>query len=67
MRRTYSQDFLSGGVVVRATVLEFPTIDDVVVTESQIVAYEIASQVPQPDRRVGRDIRDVLVRFGVNR
>lgn len=67
MRRTYSQDFVSNGLVLRATVLEFPTIDDVVVTEAQIVAYEIASQSSQPDRRVGRDIRDVLVRFGVAR
>jgi hypothetical protein len=67
MRRTYSQDFASNGLILRATVLEFPTIDDVVVTEAQIVAYEIAAQNAQPDRRVERDVRDVLVRFGVSR
>lgn len=67
MRRTYSQDFVSNGLVLRATVLEFPTIDDVVVTEAQIVAYEIASRTAPQDRRVDRDLRDVLVRFGVNR
>lgn len=67
MRRTYSQDFVSNGTVLRATVLEFPTIDDVVVTEAQLTAYGIASQTPQGDRRVERDIRDVLVRFGVAR
>jgi SRSO17 transposase len=67
MRRTYSQDFASNGLMLRATVLEFPTIDDVVVTEAQITAYGIASQTPQSDRRVDREIRDFLVRFGVAR
>lgn len=67
MRRSYSQSFTSKGLVLQATVIEDPTIDDVVATEAQIIAFEIASGTKQPERRVGRDVRDTLVRFGVAR
>ena len=44
-----------------------PTIDDVVITEMRLHAHEISSGQTDPDRRVSRDIRDFLIRIGVER
>ena len=51
------------------TVLLFdnPTIDDVLVVEMKIRAAELMNGEINEERRVGRDIRDVLIRLGVER
>jgi len=50
-------------------VISNPTIDDVVVTECRIRAAEIEQQqsLGESGRRVQRDIRDFLIRLGVER
>ena len=49
-------------------VISNPTIDDVVVTEMRIRASEIEQQKDlSSSRRVARDIRDFLIRLGVER
>jgi hypothetical protein len=47
-------------------IVDNPTIDDVLMVESQLYAAEIESG-ESTDRRVGRDIRDLLIRLGVER
>jgi hypothetical protein len=45
-----------------------PTVDDVVITEARIQAAEISNgDVLVDERRVQRDIRDFLIRLGVER
>lgn len=48
-------------------VLDNPTIDDVLVVEMQLRAAEIMNGETNADRRVSRDVRDVLIRLGVER
>lgn len=47
--------------------ISYPTIDDVVVTEMRLTAYEIFSGKKDATRRVDRQIRDYLIRTGVER
>jgi hypothetical protein len=62
-----SRVVLDGKPVV-VKLISNPTIDDVVVTETRIHAAEIFNQVSLSDeRRVQRDIRDFLIRIGVER
>lgn len=56
----------AGGRPYTVTVLDNPTIDDILVVEMQVQAFQIA-QGETLDRRVGRDVRDVLIRLGVER
>lgn len=44
-----------------------PTIDDVLITEMRVRAHEIVSGKTDDERRVSRDIRDFLIRVGVER
>jgi hypothetical protein len=45
-----------------------PTVDDVVITEARIQAAEISNgDVLVDERRVQRDVRDFLIRLGVER
>ena len=44
-----------------------PIIDDVVITEARIMAGEIENGTLVEDRRVDRDVRDFLIRLGVER
>lgn len=46
--------------------LTHPLIDDVLITEAKISAFEIENG-PGADRRVDRAIRDYLLRIGVER
>jgi hypothetical protein len=55
------------GVPYTVTFIDSPTIDDVVVTESRIYAAEIMNSSTPMDRRVDRDVRDILIRLGVER
>lgn len=67
MRRTYAQDLVVDGQVVRATLIEDPNIDDVIATEARVYGYQLFTGTVDPERRVDRDVRDILVRFGVVR
>ena len=44
-----------------------PTVDDIVITEGRIAAYERMQGSATEERRVQRDIRDFLIRLGVER
>lgn len=46
--------------------ISHPTIEDVLVTEAKIAAFEIENG-PGEERRVERPIRDYLIRLGVER
>jgi len=48
-------------------VLDNPTIEDVLVVEMRLRAAELANGVEHPEHRVSRDIRDILIRTGVER
>lgn len=49
-------------------VIHNPTIDDVIITEARVRASGIENGSPSDDdRRVQRDIRDFLIRLGVER
>lgn len=67
MRRSYTQDIVVDGTIVRATLIEDPNIDDVLVTEARVYGYSRFVNTVDPERRVDRNIRDLLLRFGVAR
>lgn len=47
--------------------LDNPTIDDVLVVEMKLRAAEIMNSETNEGHRVSRDVRDVLIRLGVER
>lgn len=47
--------------------IDNPTIDDVLVVEMKLKAAEVVNGEPDPTRRVEREVRDVLLRLGVER
>lgn len=49
------------------SIIDNPTIEDVVETEARIYAAEVMNNTPREDRRVERPIRDFLIRLGVDR
>lgn len=55
-----------GGRPYTMRLLSHPVIDDILITEARITAFEIENG-KGPDRRVDRDIRDYLIRLGVER
>lgn len=67
MRRTYTQDIPVDGSMVRVTLIEDPNIDDVMETEARVYGYQMFTDTVDPNRRVDRDVRDILLRFGVTR
>lgn len=48
-------------------VISNPLIDDVVITEAKLLASEIENGPFSEDRRVERNVRDFLIRLGVER
>lgn len=60
--RTYDEN----GRPYALHVVTNPTIDDVLCIEMRLSAYEVQAGAPlNPDRRVGRDVRDFLIKIGV--
>jgi hypothetical protein len=59
-------DIVVAGRPLTLKLLSHPLIDDILLTEAQIAAFEIENG-PGEERRVGRDIRDYLIRLGVER
>jgi hypothetical protein len=66
-RRDIQQRLIVGGRPYVITLLHNPTIDDVLLTEARVAAAAIESKVSDEDRSVSRDIRDYLIRTGVER
>jgi hypothetical protein len=68
MRRTNTSLLrTTDGKLVEATIITSPNIDDIVITEAKVQAYNIWKGNEDPDRRTGREVRDILLRFGVQR
>lgn len=47
--------------------IDNPTIDDVMVVEMKLRASELMAETPNPDRKVEKDVRDALIRLGIDR
>lgn len=67
-----ARDIVSSRLIVNGrpyiiNLINNPTIDDVVMTESRVLAAEIENGVIEEGRRVSRDIRDFLIRLKVER
>jgi hypothetical protein len=67
MRQTTTFTIVQAGVPLDVTVIESPTIDDVMVSEAKIQAYSIATGTDISDHTVDRSVRDLLLRMGVER
>lgn len=55
----------SDGQVYKVRLIENPTVDDVLNTEAKIYAFSMATGDIDTTRRVGRDVRNFLIRIGV--
>lgn len=55
------------GRPVTYKVISNPLIDDVLLTEARLTAYEIENGPLDSGRRVDRGVRDFLIRLGVER
>lgn len=55
------------GKPIIVTLINNPTIEDVLSSEGRIQATAIERGADDPNRRVARDIRDFLIRIGVER
>lgn len=65
---TITSRFVVDGQPVLINLIQNPTIDDVVITEARIFAASLdRSDSSLNDRRVGRDVRDFLIRLFVER
>lgn len=67
MRDITSQDITVNGKTLRATLISDPNIDDVVIAEAETQAFAILTNGDLTTHRVSRDVRDLLLRFGVQR
>lgn len=59
--------FLVDGKPVIIKLINNPTIDDIVVSEARVQATAIERGATSTDRRVSRELRDFLIRLGVER
>lgn len=63
-----TQKMVVDGKPLLVSLIQNPTIDDVLVTEARLQATDIEEgNVVNEDRRVERDVRDFLIRLGVER
>lgn len=63
-----TQKMVVEGKPLIVSLIQNPLIDDVLVTEARLQATDIEENATSnPDRRVGRDVRDFLIRLGVER
>lgn len=67
MRQTTTFTVVQAEVPLDVTVIESPTIDDVMVSEAKIQAYSIATGTDISGHIVDRSVRDILLRLGVER
>lgn len=63
-----TQRMVVDGKPLLVSLIQNPLIDDVLVTEARLQATDIEEgNVSNTDRRVARDVRDYLIRLGVER
>lgn len=67
LRTNLTAKVVQNGKPYTVFVVDNPTIDDVLVVEMKLRAAEIMNNERMPDYRVARDVRDVLIRLGVER
>lgn len=67
MRQTTTREIYEDGKLYRATLIEDPNVDDVLIAEAEAQAHFVRTGTEEPERRVGRDVREILLRFGVQR
>lgn len=67
VRITSTSRLVIDGRAYKVRLIDNPLIDDVLITEAQLLAAEIESGSVPEDRRVSRDIRDFFIRLGVER
>lgn len=59
--------FMVDGRPVIVKLINNPTIEDVLSAEARVQATSIERGTIDPDRRVSRELRDFLIRLGVER
>lgn len=62
-----TQRLIVDGKPLLVSLIQNPLIDDVLITEARLQATDIEEGNGPSDRRVGRDVRDFLIRLGVER
>lgn len=67
VRDEVEQRFIVDGKPVLIKLINNPTIDDVIVAEARVYATSIERGNVDPDRQVARDMRDFLIRLGVEK
>jgi hypothetical protein len=66
-RQEVIQDLVVEGKPMTLRLLSHPLIDDILLVEAKITAYEMENGTIDPARRVDRAVRDYLIRLGVER
>lgn len=59
--------YIVDGKPVLIKLINNPTIDDAVIAEARVYATSVERGNVDPDRVVSRDLRDFLIRLGVER
>lgn len=67
IRNQITKRYVINGKPVIISLINNPVIDDIVVTEARIQASYVQTGNVDPNRRVDRDLRDFLIRLGVQR
>lgn len=67
MRRVATREAVVDGQVVEVTLIEDPTIDDVVIAEARTYAVGLIQGNLDSERRVERSMREIVLLFGVQR
>lgn len=63
-----TQRMVVDGKPLLVSLIQNPLIDDVLITEARLQATDIEEgNSANPDRRVDREVRDYLIRLGVER
>ncbi len=66
-RQEVESRMIVDGQPVIIKLISHPLIDDVVITESRLQAYNIQNGISDTEHRVDRGMRDFLIRLGVER
>jgi hypothetical protein len=67
MRNVTTREIYLYGNLYRATIIQDPNIDDVIVAEAEAEARSVRTGEDRSDDRVSREVREILLRFGVRR
>lgn len=67
MRRTTTFTVLENGIPLDVSLIESPNIDDVIISEARLQAFSIATGADLATHRVDPQIKDLLLRLGVER